>query len=430
MEINKHNYEAFFLDYHEGNLTPQQVADLLLFIEQHTELREEFENFENILLEDHTSYSFDNKDGLKREINIQNKEEYFIRSVEGTLNNAEKDLLDNFIKQHPQFLTELELFSKTKLIADEKIIFPEKDKLKRIPETADHLLISAVEGLLSKEESVLLKQQLSVDAELRQEYSLYQQTRLKPDTSIVFENKEQLKRRERKIIPLYYYASAAAAALLLLFGLYFVFNNGNKTEQKIAGNIPVQKEQILPVKENSVPANESLNNLPVKNSTASVSHKEKDSKKFNSEVITEDNLTNSENIAEDKNIAQNTPGNIVEAPQEQIIQKSTEPLTNVNPAPIAKIEKNEKAPSKEFLSLGQIAATKLKEKTLDPATLEMEKKSGRLKRLSGWDIAQIVAKGVSKVTGKKVEAKPTYNEEGEVTAYALGAGAFQISRGK
>ena len=103
MSINKTNYEAFFLDYHEGNLSPQQVADLLLFVEQHPELKEEFESFENFVLEDLSSIEFENKSNLKKQITLENKEEYFIRSVENTLNVTEKDLLNNFIKQHPHY---------------------------------------------------------------------------------------------------------------------------------------------------------------------------------------------------------------------------------------------------------------------------------------------------------------------------------------
>ena len=114
MNINKNNYEAFFLDYHEGNLTPQQVADLLLYIEQHPELREEFESFENIILEDFSDITFENKSGLKKEITIDNKDEFFIRSIENTLTPAEKALVTDFIKQHPQYATDFELFQKTK----------------------------------------------------------------------------------------------------------------------------------------------------------------------------------------------------------------------------------------------------------------------------------------------------------------------------
>ena len=96
MTIKKHNYEAYFLDYHEGNLTPQEVADLLLFVEQHPELKDEFESFENVTLEDYSTPSFENKDILKKEINKENIEEYFIKDVEGVITSTEKILLHNY----------------------------------------------------------------------------------------------------------------------------------------------------------------------------------------------------------------------------------------------------------------------------------------------------------------------------------------------
>ena len=110
-------------------------------VEQHTELKEEFESFENVTLEDFSNITFENKSGLKKEITIDNREEFFIKSVEGTLIPAEKTLVADFIQQHPQYKTDFELFQKTKLVADNSIVFENKESLKRIVVTADDLLI-------------------------------------------------------------------------------------------------------------------------------------------------------------------------------------------------------------------------------------------------------------------------------------------------
>ncbi|MCX6294684.1 MAG: hypothetical protein NTX97_01235 [Bacteroidetes bacterium] len=247
MNINKNNYEAFFLDYHEGNLSPLQVADLLLFVEQHPELREEFESFENVTLDDLSTISFGDKSSLKKEININNKDEYFIRSIENILTTEEKGLVENFIKQHPQYLPEFELFQKTKLSADTSIVFENKEFLKRslspalskgegvVPELQkwNDLLIASIEGLLSKQETTLLDQQISVDAEMQHNYNLYKKTKLVADVSVVYENKEELKRKERKIIPFYYYVAAAASTLLLV-GLFFIYKGKNTVDQNFA----------------------------------------------------------------------------------------------------------------------------------------------------------------------------------------------------
>ena len=82
-----------------------------------------------------------------------------------------------------------------------------------------------------------------------------------------------------------------------------------------------------------------------------------------------------------------------------------------------------------LVALGQAAVEKIKEKLLDKNSIASQKKSNRLKKINGWDIAQMVTSGIRKLTGRKLEVKPYYNNEGDVTAYAVSAGRFQISSG-
>ncbi|MGZ4048212.1 MAG: hypothetical protein ACXVNN_02550 [Bacteroidia bacterium] len=430
MNINKNNYEAFFLDYHEGNLSPQQVADLLLFIEQHPELKEEFESFENFTLEDFSGITFENKSGLKKEITNDNKDEYFIRSVEDTLSSIEKNLLDNFIKQHPQYIADLNLFQKTKLNPDSSIVFENKESLKHIAVSTDDLLIASIEGLLSKEETVLLSQQLTADVEMQHNLSLYKQTRLIPDASIVFEGKEELKRKERKAIPLFYYV-AIAASLLFLFGLYFVFNNNNNSdEQKIAKTtepkVKIQKEnQTTNIKdqENNLAQVPVSNKYIIKKSNIKKQHDLINKKDLQTTPAVNDQLSSANNQRPTTNIVknsiENTPPQI--ANNESLTANNKQQATS-NQSLALTDNKNKTNSSNDFLTIREIAVEKIKEKTLDENTLASQKKNGRLKRFSGWDFAQIVTKGISKLTGRDLEVKPTYNDDGDVTAYALGNG--------
>ena len=453
MSINKNNYEAFFLDYHEGNLSPQQVADLLLFVEQHPELKEEFESFENVTLDDLSNVSFENKSSLKKEITLENKEEYFIRSVENTLTPAEKKLLANFIKQHPQFLPDLELFQKTKVFADTSVIFENKESLKkdltpalstssvlRTPspkekETTpdlqkwDELLIASIEGTLTKQESVFLDQQLSVDAEMKNNYSLFKQTKLIADTTIVYEKKEELKRKERKTIPLFYYV-AAAASIALLIGLFFIFNGNKNNEENFADktnetkSVPVENNNSNAVVENNQVIE---NNVITPNQVASIV------KNNSIKIVRKDSSKNTPVIVNEQpviNIAENKKENKIEvAPENNSIVKIEESPKKEQPTNSVTLSVVEGQQPSEFLSLKEVVAQKLKEKTLDDESLAVQKKNGRSKRFTGWDLAQIVTKGISKVTGRDVEVKPTYNDAGDVTAYALGGG-FQVMRGK
>lgn len=428
MNINKHNYEAFFLDYHEGNLTPQQVADLLLFIDQHPELKEEFESFENVTIEDYSSIVFESKSELKKEITVENKDEYFIRSVENTLTSADSKLLKDYIKQHPQYLQEFELFQKTKLSHDNAIIFENKEVLKQISISADDLMIASVEGLLTSKEEKAFYQRLSTDQKMQNDLSLYKQTRLVADASIIFENKNELKQKRRKAIPLFYYV-ALAASVLLLFGLFYIFNN-DPAEQKLATNkYPEIKDHTAKV------TDQKLSNKVEKKTLSSdknISFAKRSNVK-KEDIITNENDQLQNSSANNESIANNQDKKIDNQPaviKELQIVNNEQPSVNEKTSTNQQLTTSNHTQPDEFLSIREIVAAKVKQKTLDADVLAAEKKNGKFKKISGWDVVQIIAKGASKLTGKKVEAKPTYNEEGEVTAYALAAGGFQFSRGK
>ena len=50
MKISKNNYESFFIDYLDGNLSDSQIREIEAFLMNHDDLREEFEGLEKILL--------------------------------------------------------------------------------------------------------------------------------------------------------------------------------------------------------------------------------------------------------------------------------------------------------------------------------------------------------------------------------------------
>ncbi|MFL5764656.1 MAG: hypothetical protein ACJ77K_11995 [Bacteroidia bacterium] len=443
MNINKNNYEAFFLDYHEGNLSPQEVAELLLFLEQHPELKEDFESFENITLYDLNPISFEDKSGLKREINEENREDWFIRSVEGKLDEKEEKLLSEFLINYPRYSVELELFKKTILPIDTGIIFENKQSLKKtaIITGTDELLISAVEGILSREEHAMLMQQLSVDAEMQHELNLYKQTILASDPAVVYENKDDLKRKERKAVPIFWYVSGIAAAILILFGLFFLFNTGKKQpESQMANGIRVEKNPGTAIqgsenKKQAIPRNEvAVNN---KNSQdlrfPAVSKKKQRSASVSNQVANNQQPSTNNEVAD--NHQPKTNNRIDE--QAPVVAENKQPLTNSDPPALNNqqpaIAFNDPGASRNdaggYLTLREFAAEKIKEKTLDENSVAQQKQNGRLKRFNGWDVVQIVSRGVSKVIGRDLEVKPKYNDDGVVTAYALG-NAFEVSRGK
>ncbi|MGB0431303.1 MAG: hypothetical protein ACPGLV_12580, partial [Bacteroidia bacterium] len=132
MDINLHNYEACFLDYTEGNLNEQQVADLLLFLENHPALKTEFEqDFSDVTLTPQT-LKFNNKNQLKKPelINAQNVDDFMIAQNEGLLNDKSSNELNAFVTAN-NLEKEQKLYSLVYLAKSNIHRFPNKRKLKK-----------------------------------------------------------------------------------------------------------------------------------------------------------------------------------------------------------------------------------------------------------------------------------------------------------
>ncbi len=138
MKITRNNYEAFFLDYYEKTLTPEEVAELMVFLEENEDLREEFAEFEEVIfLPSDNSVEFQNKNSLKKKdispvgkIDGNNYEEYFIASLEGDLSEREQAEVSLFLSKNPDTKLEYNAFRATFLKPGE-VIFDDKESLKK-----------------------------------------------------------------------------------------------------------------------------------------------------------------------------------------------------------------------------------------------------------------------------------------------------------
>lgn len=166
-KINKHNYEAYFLDYLEGNLSAEEKHDLLLFLEANPELKVALDlNLEEVSLKAPDAI-FDSKAKLKVEddslLNLNTAETWMLESVEGNLSASKQQELEDFIRKH----------------------------------------------------------------QLEKTYTAYRSTVLKPDLTEVFGANEKLKVGTGLVIPLYARVAAIAAVAVLLIGI--ALNQPGKT---------------------------------------------------------------------------------------------------------------------------------------------------------------------------------------------------------
>ncbi len=132
MRINRTNYEIFFLDYHEGNLSTAQVEELMAFLDQEPDLKAELHDFELLRLQDIEDALFEDKASLKRgEVTPANYERYYAAYVEDDLSQEERLAVEDFAYSTPARQRELELMRKTRLHADYSVVYSQKQELKR-----------------------------------------------------------------------------------------------------------------------------------------------------------------------------------------------------------------------------------------------------------------------------------------------------------
>lgn len=180
MKITRDNYEPFFLDFLEGNLEENHIDQFLDFMEQNPDLKEELQQVENVCLPD----------------------EKIIFSEKNQLYKSE---------------------------ADQRIAFENK-------------VVACLEGDLENDERKAFKAYLAEQPELQKEYDLYTKTLLIPDPGIKYPDKQKLYRKSGYTILLNWVARAAAV-IVLLWGISSLFQNGNQTEpvkfnQEMAELIP------------------------------------------------------------------------------------------------------------------------------------------------------------------------------------------------
>lgn len=132
MEINRNNYEIFFMDYLDGNLSGNEIDQFLDFVEQNPDLKDELSGIEELKLPDET-IGFSNKQSLYKSGRQKSGTENFtaVAYMEGDLSDLETKLFMKHLEFHPEQTKDLELLMKTRLQADESIVFPAKSKLYR-----------------------------------------------------------------------------------------------------------------------------------------------------------------------------------------------------------------------------------------------------------------------------------------------------------
>lgn len=172
MQIDHTNYEAFYLDYLEGNLSGAELEAFEAFIAVHPEL-----------------------------------------ALEDT--------------ELPQLLPTDETFDPVQKLALRQPI----DLAALNASTIEFFLIAREEGLLDSSQQAQLNHWLEANAHYQQDARLYAMVKLESDLTETYAHKSELKRPLGRVIPLWWPGVAAAAGIALLVTIGLGYNTGTNPTQ-------------------------------------------------------------------------------------------------------------------------------------------------------------------------------------------------------
>lgn len=154
-------------------------------------------------------------------IDRHNYEEFFILYLDNELTAEERRRVEDFADANPDLKEELDLLLQSKLVPDTDIVFDSKEELLKHGETIGshnytEWLLLYVDHELTPAQKATVEHWISQHPAAAQELELLQKARLQPDKAIVFADKHLLYRKEeRRVVAIRWWRMAAAAALLL-----------------------------------------------------------------------------------------------------------------------------------------------------------------------------------------------------------------------
>ena len=133
MNINRNNYEEYFLLYADNELTQTEKKVVEIFVQENVDLKEEFLMIQMTVNSPEKEMKILDKSFLlKKEpgfINENNYEQVFVFYHDNELSEEQKKETEKFIEENSKFKDEFDLIGKAKLVADNLIVFPNKKEL-------------------------------------------------------------------------------------------------------------------------------------------------------------------------------------------------------------------------------------------------------------------------------------------------------------
>ncbi|MDD4645371.1 MAG: hypothetical protein PHY99_05220 [Bacteroidales bacterium] len=132
--LNINNYEIWFIEYLDGNLSNEQLDTLLDFLEQHPELKDELRSVSGVsLVAGHETFS-GKKSLLKDSSDIPGisfEDQLCIARMENDLAPEKARLFDERLEKDLKLRANYTAFCKTRLNPADTVVFPDKGSLRK-----------------------------------------------------------------------------------------------------------------------------------------------------------------------------------------------------------------------------------------------------------------------------------------------------------
>lgn len=127
--VNKYNYEAFLLDFAEGQLSAEQTNALFDFLAAHPELKEDFDAVLEMQTLQGEGIVFKGKESLLQDEALEAKQDLIIAHLEKEQTEVEKSTFEEMLKSDEALARETQIFAKMKLEVDENLVFSKQEDL-------------------------------------------------------------------------------------------------------------------------------------------------------------------------------------------------------------------------------------------------------------------------------------------------------------
>ena len=250
-KINRNNYEAYFLDFAEGNLSEEERKQVLDFVQANPDLREELEEFELIQLQTEDENPENWADLKKNYSDSQEiRDELYFNALEGEL-SAEQKVALNKLLENQEYAEEYKLWKSLKLTSpylngEWSNLYQISPDIEISETNFDHFLIAASEGLLTEEQEIQLKELAAAIPNGKKELERARNLHLQAPAGVFYPDKGKLYKKKESAGLLIWFARTAAVAALFILGYFIAGQFQKDSDLQIAEKVKVDTTKTAP----------------------------------------------------------------------------------------------------------------------------------------------------------------------------------------